>query len=257
VCGDITSAFRPYNGEKINSPQPVEKNPFIETIHKAKFKQLPSDYRKLSEEEIKAINKETHKAMYAGSQEKGIRPSNALPYEIYCDGKLTADKSLFARNYKQQDMVVTSYAVLPGDTIQDVWNMQDFVKGNYHITVYAPNGFMREFMGSANDPHINVVSNYQHETSNKLSGNVEINIQNSSNVENVFKIFDNYTKTSQIKSIAANTLASIVLDLSKTHAWYDFEITIKDNDSFKKRYAGRVETGKESFTDPIMGGVVA
>jgi phospholipase C len=48
----------------------------------------------------------------------------------------------------------------------------------------------------------------------------------------------------------------MVLDLIKTYGWYDFTVKVKGNDSFEKRYAGRVETGKESFTDPMMGGVV-
>jgi hypothetical protein len=31
--------------------------------------------------------------------------------------------------------------------------------------------------------------------------------------------------------------------------WYDLSVR-----SFEQRFAGRVETGKESFTDPYMGG---
>jgi phospholipase C len=33
-------------------------------------------------------------------------------------------------------------------------------------------------------------------------------------------------------------------------------VKIKGNNLFEKRYAGRVETGKESFTDPMMGGMM-
>ncbi|MDB5211642.1 MAG: phospholipase phosphocholine-specific, partial [Sediminibacterium sp.] len=35
VCGDLSSVFRPYNGEKTVFPTPVKKEPFIESIHKA------------------------------------------------------------------------------------------------------------------------------------------------------------------------------------------------------------------------------
>jgi phospholipase C len=56
VCGDLSSVFRPYNGEKIELPTPVKKDPFIEGIHKAQFKDVPSNFSKLSPENIANAN---------------------------------------------------------------------------------------------------------------------------------------------------------------------------------------------------------
>ena len=271
ICGDLTSVFRPYNGEKINAPDALNKDRFIESIHKAKFKNPPADYKKLRADEIKSINNNAASA-YMPAQEKGIRPSNALPYEIYVDGKLSSDKKSFeiffeAKNNifgedtagvpflvyarKKDNMHVTSYAVLPGDNIKDLWNINDFENSNYHISVHGPNGFFREFKGNNNDPLINIACNYQHEVNDpkKLTGNIEISFQNENN-KNTIEITDHYTKTTQ------NISSTIVLDLSKTYGWYDFTVKIKGNNLFEKRYAGRVETGKESFTDPMMGGMM-
>lgn len=50
ICGDLTSVFRPYHGEKIASPVFVKKDPFVESIHKAQFKKLPNDYKLLTKE---------------------------------------------------------------------------------------------------------------------------------------------------------------------------------------------------------------
>jgi len=201
--------------------------------------------------------------------------------EIYSDGKLSPDKKTLeiffeaktnifgentagvpflayaVNNFKQQDMAVTSYAVLPGDSIKDSWNVQDFPNGNYHIAVHGPNGFLREFIGNDNDLGINISCTYQHAITDtkKLTGNIEINLQNEGNT-NTIEITDHYTKTSQTKSLDASASSSVVLDLNKTYGWYDFTLKVKDNKSFEKRYAGRIETGKESFTDPIMGGVM-
>jgi len=47
---------------------------------------------------------------------------------------------------------------------------------------------------------------------------------------------------------------AMVLDLTKNYGWYDFILSIKGYPSFLKRYAGRVEIGKESYSDPMMGG---
>jgi phospholipase C len=46
---------------------------------------------------------------------------------------------------------------------------------------------------------------------------------------------------------------SVIWDAGKSFGWYDFSVSIKENPSFMKRFAGRVETGKESVSDPFMG----
>src|SRR6185437_8762609 len=52
VSGDLTSVFRPYNGEKIDLPQSIQFDPFIKEINNAKFKEIPADYKPLSDSEI-------------------------------------------------------------------------------------------------------------------------------------------------------------------------------------------------------------
>lgn len=49
--------------------------------------------------------------------------------------------------------------------------------------------------------------------------------------------------------------ATIVLDCSKSYGWYDFTIKIDGAKEFEKRYAGRIETGEFSRTDPAMGNI--
>ena len=57
VCGDLTSVFEPYNGEKPNKLPFLEMNPFIEKIHKAQFKKDPAGFRQLTADEIEQISK--------------------------------------------------------------------------------------------------------------------------------------------------------------------------------------------------------
>lgn len=47
----------------------------------------------------------------------------------------------------------------------------------------------------------------------------------------------------------------MVLDLKNSFNWYDVSLKIKDNIHFEKRYAGRIETGDHSKSDPFMGRV--
>lgn len=270
VCGDLTSVFRPYNGEKINTPQSLDKDLFIESIHKAKFKNPPSNYKKLSSEEIASINAQPKNSVNMPSQETGIRPANSLPYEMGCDGKLNTDKQrfeiffeskkeLFGENtvgvpflayaITNNDVKVRSYAVVAGDKIKDEWNLADFDKGNYHLEVHGPNGFFRSFKGSSNDSDIDITCSHN-------KGNLELSTQNSRSANIAIEITNHYTGTTQTKSINAHDRWHVLFDLSKNHGWYDVSIKIKDNPGFEKRYAGKIEAGKDTFTDPIMGRVI-
>ncbi|HEY0176796.1 MAG TPA: phospholipase domain-containing protein, partial [Pedobacter sp.] len=60
-----------------------------------------------------------------------------------------------------------------------------------------------------------------------------------------------YKQAAIKKTIAKGATEKLVIDLSSSHGWYDF--SIHTTGSFEKRYAGRVETGKLSYTDPVMG----
>lgn len=57
VCGDLTTAFQSYEGEKTEKLPFIKKDPFIEGIYNAKFKKEPSDYKPLTQDEISKINK--------------------------------------------------------------------------------------------------------------------------------------------------------------------------------------------------------
>ena len=49
-------------------------------------------------------------------------------------------------------------------------------------------------------------------------------------------------------SAAQSLHASAVLG-----AWYDFTVTLDGDDSYARRFAGRIETGQPSVSDPEMG----
>jgi phospholipase C len=44
--------------------------------------------------------------------------------------------------------------------------------------------------------------------------------------------------------------------LSRFYGWYDLIVTVAEDPSFNYRLAGHVETGRDSFTDPALGGLV-
>ncbi|MDP4130235.1 MAG: phospholipase C, phosphocholine-specific [Bacteroidota bacterium] len=289
ICGNLNSVFRPYNGEKIEAPQPVNKDMLLEEIHKAKFKKVPSDYTLLSAEDVEAMKKSLYDSPYMTQQEKGIRMSCALPYQLYADGKLSADKKSFGirfeagnevfgeaasgspfnvyapGKYRQEkdpanfESVRTwAYTVKAADHLDDHWPLDAFENEQYHLRVYGPNGFFREFKGDAADPLLDVICGYEAKPGfkNKLTGNVELKLVNGSGQPYTVEITDHAYKAPPIKKTLKSGDTRVVLNLSKSYGWYDFSVKVTGAQHFEKRYAGRVETGKHSYSDPFMGRMV-
>jgi phospholipase C len=45
----------------------------------------------------------------------------------------------------------------------------------------------------------------------------------------------------------------LALNLGPSFGWYDLRIRVAGSGHYEQRYAGKVEVGRESFTDPSMG----
>ena len=282
VCGDLTSVFRPYNGEKIKTPEVIMKERFYEGIHKAQFKKDPSGYKALSDDQIKQLNKKPSSYLSMPRQEKGIRSSCALPYQLYADAGLSGDKTTIELNFKASNevfgdkatgapfnayaiggnyLLVRNYSVAAGDQLSDNWILNEFANQEYHLKINGPNGFYREFRGNGGDPGVQFVVEYVQKKKNKLSGDVELQVTNFDATPHSIEIVDNaYEKPRFKKGISSagsgKNEIHIVLDLRKSHGWYDFTVKVAGNATFERRYAGHVETGEGSYTDPLMGDTV-
>jgi phospholipase C len=101
---------------------------------------------------------------------------------------------------------------------------------------------------------------YQYNRLNKkmLTGNIELALDNLSTTDHTIEVTDNAYQSKPIKHILKASAKGdvLVIDLQKSYGWYDFSVKVSGNHSFTKRYAGRVETGKASYTDPYMGRVI-
>jgi phospholipase C len=295
VCGDLTSAFRPYEGgtDKLN---PLERTSFLQGIHNAKFKPAPTNFKALSAEEIAHSLRNPRSTPHLPQQEPGMKPSCALPYQLYAEALLSEDKKSITIEMEARKEVFgdqsagspfniyvpgryavvqeegkepafeaigsRSYAVIAGGNLADSWPVSSFEDGLYHLRVYGPNGFYREHRGSAADPDLLIRCEYERspKDARKLTGNVQLIIKNlNSHESRKIEVKDHaYGAKSITQALAAGTKEAtirILLDQTASHGWYDFSITVPGFDQFEKRYAGRVETGADSFSDPLMGRV--
>ncbi|MPR33037.1 phosphocholine-specific phospholipase C [Salmonirosea aquatica] len=271
VCGDLTSVFRPEQGERMEPLAYVEREPFIASIHQAQFKQVPTGYRKLSAEEI-ARHRTDPKAVRAlVAQEPGTRPSCALPYELYVDGVMRPEGfelTFAARNetfgkkalgapfqvyqHSENGVQIRSYTVAAGTSLKDYW------REGYHLQVYGPNGFYREFRGGSQNPALEITCTYPRNRRAEFTGQVVVNIknldpENSQKIRIIDRAYGAQPQTYLLpKKSEKGAGKSIELDLSKSANWYDFSVTVEGVDAFEQRYAGRVETGRNGWSDPQL-----
>ncbi len=280
ICGDLTSVFRPYNGEKIEKPVFLEQKQFIESIHQAQFKEAPENFKKLGASDLTLLNKDAKSSTIFPAQEKGVRPACALPYEPFVNAQLNkagdvlqlsfkAGSQLFGtkasgipyrvyamKPYRNEALRSWDYSVAAGDKLTDDWQLADFENNAYHLRVYGPNGFYREFIGNAANPKLKVSCEYEVKSS-KPTGNVLVTIENQDSKAQAVSITDNSYKTGvKNKTFAIGGKATLVLDLGKSFHWYDFSVKVQGYDGYEERFAGHVETGAVTKTDPLMGGVV-
>jgi phospholipase C len=69
-------------------------------------------------------------------------------------------------------------------------------------------------------------------------------------------VLDAYTGKSTAELLHPHDDFESESSLGHFHGWYDLIITAAGDPTFKYRLAGHVETGKDSFSDPALGGLV-
>lgn len=282
ICGDLTAAFTPFDGSQLAPIPFLDRNNYVETIYNAKFKQEPAGYKQVTDADITAYASSPAQCAVMPKQEQGIRPSSALPYELYSHGQLSKDRGSFQLRLQAGNTVfkgkaagspfsvyapgkytekgvdekcrVWSFAAAAGDVLTYEWPLHAFDSKQYHLRVYGPNGFYREYKGSNTDP-LTVECVYENKgKADLLSGNIVLHLRNRNNTQ-AQSIQITEHGNSRAVHIAAGGTEAVVLNLDATHQWYDVQLTVAGMAAFAQHYCGRVETGKEGFTDPVMGGM--
>lgn len=253
VCGDLTSAFD-------------FKTPNLTT--------LPALNGKKSKAEADAIRKAQESlaqvirpiSQVYPVQESGIRPSRALPYVLHTSAKLNIKdkkvKLMFSNTGKQAavfhvynklnlDAIPRRYMVEAGKQLDDDW---DTIEDKYDLWVLGPNGYHRGFTGTLSKvtqtdalPEIRVCVE-------ECDPKIYLKVRNDGAKTAKLRVKANAYLANQTWSIeTASIEKELSWDMSEFGGWYDFTVTIDGDSSYKRRFAGRVEVGKDSISDPYMG----
>jgi phospholipase C len=258
VNGDLTSAFN------FATPNAQAVPALAGRKTKAEADKLRADQQALSQIAPPATPK-------LPAQPVGTRPSRALPYELHTSARADAAAGtvqlLFANTGKAAavfhvydklnlDRLPRRYMVEPGKSLDDAWSAAADNAGLYDLWVLGPNGYHRHFkgdvgrlrVGDAAIPEVRVCYDI-------ANGNVYLSMRNDGKAACRFSIRAKAYRDDGPwnVNVGGGATTDQHWDLAASGQWYDFAVTCDADPAYYRRFAGRVETGKHTVSDPAMG----
>jgi phospholipase C len=199
----------------------------------------------------------------------GLVPSRALPYSLHTSAVVnpsagevalefsnTGTQAAVFHVYDQLNPTTPPhrYTVEAGKELLDTWNVtSNTPTGQYSLWVLGPNGFHREFNGNVtlatNGVNAEIKVCYDH-----ANNAVYLTITNKGSQPTNLTVTANAYRTDGPWSytVAPGAQTEPSWSLANSHSWYDFTLATTDG-KFSRRFAGRLETGKDGYCDPAMG----
>jgi phospholipase C len=279
IAGDLTSVFRPWRGDPVALPAFLDQRTWIGTILQAKQQPEPDPGRPLSVDELAQVARDPSQSARLPKQEPGTRPATALPYDLMVDGALDAARSAVRLDLRvltrlfgattagapfqvhalsgevtaEHDVQVRDFAVAPGEDLSATWPLSDFRAERYHLRVYGPNGFYRELRGGSDDPPVSVSAQTEVSPMGGATGNLRVVVGAAAAAPSVRVLVTANGQAPQARDLSAGSEIVVSLPLGSNHGWYDLAVAIDGAAGFVRHYAGRIETGLPTRTDPVMG----
>ncbi|MCP1637636.1 phospholipase C [Kerstersia gyiorum] len=261
VMGDLSSCF------DFSSPN---TGPLPELV---KLEKEAADRIRLSQALKLPVPVPSVSAQSTPVQALAIRPSRALPYEMHTSARTEPAAGgiwlLFSNTGTQAgvfhvydklhlDRVPRRYTVGANRQLNGFWNTVDQDNGRYDLWVLGPNGFHRHFQGNTNQQMLPDVAAPEIRVCYDIaSGDVYLELLNRGSEPYRATVRANAylgdEATREIDVPAGDTPAQLHWDLSGCGHWYDFSVTVEGLEGWTRRFAGRVETGKDAISDPAMG----
>jgi phospholipase C len=196
------------------------------------------------------------------TQEPGQRPARPLPYELYVDGDADLPQRSFNIGFRNTGDAGAcfhvrsgntsagpwTYTVEAGKSLSDTWNVASNPNGEYDLSVYGPNGFLRAFKGgiAAGRANLDVDSRYD-------DAGIKLTVTNRGVAACTVNIVNSYTNEAITHWLDRGQSVSKNWLLRTSHGWYDLVIHVNTDQGFQQRLAGHIETGRDSASDPGIG----
>jgi phospholipase C len=237
VCGNLTSAFDFSSGAS------------VEPVKFSAPRAIVSDHKPYSVPPNQTMPQ----------QEPGTRPARPLPYEIdtharveSADGRVWIDfvntgkagMAFYAFNGNDPQTPPRRYTVSAGDKLSDYW---PFADGKYDLSLWGPNGYHSQFKGKEDTSGLEAQVRYD-----SHAGDVHLMLTNAGSVPVAVKIANVYAPEMPPRNLTVPARGTIEdhWQLAASSGWFDLSVTSPDTPDFLRRFAGHVETGRPSTSDP-------
>lgn len=245
ICGDLTSAFDFVHPNRSSLPR-------LATTSRSSADELRKRQEALPQVALPNENAQT-----LAKQRRAARPSRALPYQVEIRSQVDRTQSgirLELINSGRQGVVIQvydrlrlqdiprRYTIEAGKSLDDVWTGA----GTYDLWLLGPHGFHRSFRGTlgVSQPEISARSE---------GSSLIVNLSNpgSETVEVTLAPSPYGQGRARSMRLPAKSMREQRFDTRSTGGWYD--LTLESAGGWLRRVAGRLETGRDSISDPLMG----
>ena len=249
VCGDLTSAFdfKEPNTRSVKLPDTAAYEPQNHDRHPDYVPTVPANQS-------------------LPSQEHGVRPSRALPYELRVSGTESRPAGTFRIDFKNTGKAGAglqvrsgnasegpwSYTVEADKSLSNTWSLSA-TQGKYDLTVFGPNGFFRAFKGTASTT---ATSDLDVDLFYDCDDNaVVLRITNQARTSARVTVASLYGNKKIVETLARGRALEKRWSLKSSFGWYDLTVSTDADAGFLRRFAGRLETGRDTYSDPALGGM--
>jgi phospholipase C len=208
----------------------------------------------------------TPTTLAAPSQAAGVRPARALPYELQVQAQVPEAGGQVVLTFQNAgevgavfhvynrlalDQMPRRYTVEAGKQLQGTWT----TPSTYDLWVLGPNGFHRHIAGDVRRasgaalPEIIV-------RAERGTGELVVELVNNGGQPCTFQLKANkYTAATWPEMrVVARSRTTVRLPLAASSNWYDFSVRVGELMGWFRRFAGHLENGLPSITDPAMQG---
>ena len=245
VVGDLTSAFdfrKPNTSRQVRLPDTSDLEP-VNLVRQPDQVPVPPSNPRLP------------------GQEQGVRPARAIPYTLHADGLAgatsfsihfqnsgaAAGSSTCDRPMRRSSRAATRSSRASGSPIAGT------SPSGYDLSVHGPNGFFRRFKGGAGAQQaglaIQALYGPRHDE-------IALEVENRGSAPAEVTVSDQYSSWSTTLTFAPGGAKALQFSLERTRGWYDLAVTVQGDPHLEYRYAGHLENGEASISDPGMGGLI-
>ncbi len=246
VSGDLTSCFnfKTPNAVVVALPSTQAYMPADQDRHSSYVPSVPADQK-------------------MPVQEPGLRFARALPYAFQVESRVDMTAGAVALTFRNTGKAGAGFQVRSGNGAGGPWtytvgaggSLHDHfpvAAGAYDLSVFGPNGFLRAYKGGVAEGRSANLSVGVVEDATAVA--IALSVTNHGPAATV-TIVNTYTGAAVAQTLQRGESFGSNWPLLALYGWYDLIVTVDSDSGFGQRLSGHVETGKDSASDPAIGGL--